>query len=72
MGIIHYSVGINDFSDNEGLQVYLNAVQIKDSTFTEFTGGGAQIDADEIEDDVVDTSVAEDAAPAEGETGPDI
>lgn len=54
MGIIHYAVGINAFKDNEGLQVYLNGVQIKDSTFVEYVGGGNEINADEIEDDVVD------------------
>lgn len=63
MGILHCSVGINDYADNEGLQIYLNGVQIKDSTFTEFTGG-VEIDASEIEDDVADTEVDD------GSTGP--
>ena len=56
MGILHCTVGINDFSDNEGLQIYLNGVQIKDSTYTEFVGGN-EVDADEIEDDVEDADV---------------
>lgn len=68
MGIIHGTIGINDFNDNEGLQFYLNGVQIKESTYTEYTGGN-EVDADEIEDDVADTEVA-DANP-EG-TGPKV
>jgi len=57
MGILHYSVGINNFADNEGLQVYLNGVQIKDSSFTEYTGGDAEINADSIDDDVAEADV---------------
>ena len=57
MGILHYTVGINGYNDNEGLQIYLNGVQIKDSTFTEYTGGGAEIHADEIDDDVADATI---------------
>jgi len=56
MGIIHGSIGINGYSNNEGLQFYLNGVQIKDSTYTEYSGG-SDIDADELEDDVVETEV---------------
>jgi hypothetical protein len=56
-GIIHYSVGINGWDSNEGLQIYLNGVQIKESTFTEYTGGDADIHAEAIEDDVADADV---------------
>ncbi len=66
MGIIHYTVGVNGYKDNEGLQVYLNGVQIKDSTFTEYTGGGSEIHADEITDEPIDTIVEDNGQ------GPDV
>jgi len=70
MGILHCSVGINDFSDNEGLQIYLNGVQIKDSTYTEYSGGN-EVNADEIDDDVAETDV-DDGAPAASDPKPDV
>ena len=64
MGIIHGSIGVNDYNDNEGLQFYLNGVQIKDSSFAEYTGGGNEINADAIDDeDVAETEIPESEKP---------
>ncbi len=54
-GIIHGSLGISSYSGNEGVVFYLSGVQIKDSTLK--AGGGDEIEADEIEDDVAETTV---------------
>ncbi len=59
IGIIHGALGINAYPSNMGLQFYLNGVQIKESTYTEFTGGN-EVEADEIDDDVADTEIPED------------
>lgn len=64
MGIIHGSLGINSYSGNEGVQFYLNGVQIKESTYTPYAGAG--IEADEIEDDVADTSLEDEAQTGAG------
>lgn len=66
LGIIHGTLGINAYSGNEGVQFYLNGIQIKESTYTEYAG--SDIDADEIEDDVADTTIEDD----ENTDGPDV
>jgi len=59
MGILKGSIGINAYNDNEGLQFYLQAVQIKDSTYAEYTGGDT-VDEDTIDDEGVnDTDIPE-------------
>jgi len=58
LGILHGTLGINGFSGNEGLQFFLNGVQIKDSSFIEYVGG-SEVQADTIDDDVVDTTVSD-------------
>lgn len=55
-GILHCTVGINAFPGNMGLQVYLNGVQIKDSTYQEYVGG-SEIEAEEIDDTPMDAEV---------------
>ena len=55
MGIIHGSIGINSYSGNEGLMFYLNGIQIKESTYKPYSGGG--IEADSIDDDVAPADV---------------
>jgi len=46
------------------VQFYLNGVQIKESTYTPYAGAG--IEADEIEDDVADTSLEDEAQTGAG------
>ncbi len=56
MGILHGAIGINAYPTNMGLAFYLNGVQLKESTYTEYTGG-SDINAMEIEDDVAEVEV---------------
>lgn len=58
LGILHCTLGINGFSGNEGLQLFLNGIQLKDSSFVEYVGG-SEVHADVIDDDVVETTVSD-------------
>lgn len=57
LGIIHGTLSINEYEGNEGLQLFLNGVQIKDSSFVEYVGGDGLDEVEEIEDDVADAEV---------------
>ena len=48
VGVLHASLGINGYSGNEGLALYLDAVQLK--KFVEYTGG-SEVDADDLGED---------------------
>jgi len=61
-GIIHGSLGITAYSGNEGVVMYLSGIQIKESTLTE--ASGEEIQADEIEDDVAETTIEDTDGPA--------
>lgn len=61
-GIIHGSLGISNYAGNEGCVLFLNGVQIKESTLT--SPSSDDIEAEAIDDDVADTDVEAD--------GPDV
>jgi len=57
LGIIHGTLGITAYSGNEGVVFFLSGVQIKESTLK--AAGSDDIEAEELEDDVADTTVEE-------------
>jgi len=69
VGIIHGSVGINDYADNEGLQFYLNTIQLK--KFVEYEGSDST-DAEDLGDDEGMDGLDIDAAVSDVSDKPDV
>ncbi len=69
IGILHGSIGINNFEGNEGLAFYLNAIQLK--KFIEYTDAD-DVDADDLGDDEGMDDADVDAADISQEDLPDV